>query len=112
MKSQKFISVAAIFGIVCAAIISTGAFARPGAGAGGAGGPGAGGAGRPGAGAGGAGRPGVGAGGVHHHHHAHRHPVARGAAVGVAVGTAAVIATPRRCVQSLDIYGHPYTHCY
>ena len=79
--SRRSTIAAIVIGTACIVTISSDAIARPGRGVGGVGGPGVG-VGRPGV---GVGRPGVGVG----------RPVARGAAVGVAVGTGAAYARPR-----------------
>ena len=92
MSRRNGVSLAAVvIGIACIVTFASDAFARPGRGAGGVGGPGVG-VGRPGV---GVGRPGVGVG----------RPVARGAAVGVAVGTGAAYAR-QRCGY------YPYPACY
>ena len=97
MTRQQVTSIAAIaISIAFMSAVSTDAFARPGRGAGGVGGPGVGHRGV------GVGHRGVGVG---------YHPVARGAAVGVAVGTAAVVAAPG-CAQMVDAYGRIHTGCY
>jgi hypothetical protein len=86
MSRRSGISLAAVvLGLACIVTLSSDAFARPGRGVGGVGGPGV-----------GVGRPGVGV---------HRHPVARGAAVGVAVGAGAAYAR-QRCGY------YPYGPCY
>ena len=81
------LAASAFVGLVCVATISTDAVARRGVG--------------------GAGH--VGVGHVGHVHHVHRHPVARGAAVGVAVGVGAA-ATGAYYAGPHCGY-HPYPPC-